>query len=138
MSRKAYRKEKSEIRKLNLHHLIEQKYNGATGTLIKVLEAESRHLFNERRCRQMMRGDVLIWPDDARRIERAVRLEEGWLDQPRWKRILDEDQDTVFSIIRSCQDGSATAESMTRLLELIARLTKPREGLPPGQGLEAG
>lgn len=137
MGRKEYRRAESEKRKLNLVNLIEKKYGGMPHKLGEVLKADHPYRFTERRFRQMMRGDVLIWPSDARDIERAVGLEDRWLDKRRWRQFLNEDENTVLSIIRSCRDGSATTESMTRLLELIAHLTKPREVLPPSQDPEA-
>lgn len=121
---------------MNLHHLIEQKYNCASGELLNVLRAEHGCQLTEWSFGRKLKGDVLIWPDDARTIERAAKLEDGWLDRRRWKQVLDEDENMALSIIRSCREGAATTTSMIRLLDLIAHLTKPLDVLRLGPSRE--
>ncbi|MCB1819615.1 MAG: hypothetical protein KDI77_16985 [Gammaproteobacteria bacterium] len=62
---------------------------------------------------------------DCRLFERALRLEEGYLDQPHWGEILDEKEKTLIATSRKLRAGTADADSVAQLLTIIAGLSTP-------------
>lgn len=120
----------SDRRKRNLWWLINSKHQGSVHLFYENLEPSLSPYFMEGELRRQLEGPNLIWPTQARRIERAAGLKEGWLDEQLSNELLNKDEGTIISTFRSLKDGTATEEALVQLLILIGDFAEPRQASP--------